>query len=471
MGEAGRSDYKLHSQTYMMGKTLFITIHDGSLARNILRSFVLELLLKEQDLQIGLLVPTEKESLYEKEFGSERIHVYPWSRQGERTFMEKVLSYLARNGLKTETVLTDQQTYSKKGLSFFVKRALTQIFGSSKIFHALIRWLDTFHLASLEMQTIFKRQMPDLLFATDLQNDLDLDAIAAAREGDVPVIGMIRSWDNPTSSAGLLRAIPDELVVWSPYVKRQVVDIQHIPQEIIRMVGIPQYDWYVKEEIYQTREQFLKKFGIDPAKKMILFAGIGSFLNPHEPEVAEIFSEALKTGDLPENTVVLFRPHPAFGIDKDRINALGNVVFDNTVSGYSGKERSSWEMDRDNMAHLVNSLRHADVVVTTASSVTMDAVAFGKPVVCVAFDGKTQEPYWKSVKRFYHDYTHYIEISKTKGFKIANTKEELIRDINVYLEHPEEDTEGRKRLFEEFIWKLDGHSAERLVEVILKKVP
>ena len=246
--------------------------------------------------------------------------------------------------------------------------------------------------------------------------------------------------------------------------------IQHIPQKIIHMIGIPHYDWYIKTDIFESREQFLQKFGIDPAKKMILFAGIGNFLNPHEPEVAEILSEAVKSGKLQADCAILFRPHPAFGIDKDRINALGNVVFDDMVSGYSGKERSSWEMDRDNMAHLVNSLKYADVVVTTASSMTMDAVAFGKPVVCVAFDGKSEEPYFKSVKRFYHDYTHYIEISKTEGFKIANTKEELIRDINMYLEHPEEDKEGRKRLFDEFIWKLDGHSAERLVEVLHKKL-
>ena len=445
---------------------IFITVSEGSIARNILRSFVLERLLERPGSEIFLLVPEDKREAYQKEFGSARVSILPWRGVIVWRFFEKVLSYFARNGLKTETILTDQRTYSS-GLSFWLKRSLTNTLGRSAFFHRLIRWLDRFRPASGTMSVFFEEHHPELLFATDVQDELDLDAMAAARTTNTPVVGMIRSWDNPTSSAGLVRVIPDTLLVWNPYIKRQMMKFQDISQEKIVVTGIPHFDWYGKEEMYCSREEFARQFGLDPAKKILLFAGIGTFLNPHESETVELVSEALKSGKLPDDVQILFRPHPNFLIEKERIDALGNVIFDNTVATYTGSERTSWEMDRNKIAHLVNSLRHADVVVTTASTMTIDAVAFDKPVVCVAFDGKSEEPYFKSVRRFYHDYTHYIEISKTKGFKIATSKEDLVHYINEYVRYPEHDADGRIRLREEFIGNPDGKSSERLADVLM----
>ena len=116
----------------------------------------------------------------------------------------------------------------------------------------------------------------------------------------------------------------------------------------------------------------------------------------------------------------------------------------------------------------MNSIYHADLIITTASTITIDAVAFSKPVICVAFDGKGREPYWKSVKRYYHNYTHYIDLGKTGGFKIAYSHKELIKYVNEYFKNPSMDYSGRKKIFEEFIWRLDGKSAERVASAVLE---
>jgi len=450
-------------------KKVFITVNDGSIARNILRSFVLEKILQHDDIHVGLIAHADKEEFYRTEFGSTRVSVFGVPGRS-RSFFERIVSYCIRNGLRTETILMDQRTHMEgRYIAFVVKRVFIYIFGRSRIFHLFVRKLFLFRPVPKSMQELFSQEKPDMLFSTDVQIDLDFDATIAAHKNNIPVVGMVRSWDNPTSRGGLVPYIHTSLLVWSPYIAGKMEHVQHYPRERIRLVGIPHFDWYTKD-IIVPREKFFQKFGIDPKKKMILFAGIGDFHAPHEIEVLELIARAFGEHKIEnaDNCVLVFRPHPAFRFDEDSVKRLKNVVFDSGISSYSGRDRSSWEMEQEQVVYLANSLAHCDVLVTTASTMTVDAVAFDKPVVCVAFDGTSIEPYWRSVRRFYHDYSHYIALSRIKGFAIAYTRESLVAHINEYLNNPNLDAGGRKRIRDEFIWKLDGHSAERIADILLK---
>lgn len=450
-------------------RNIFITVNDGSIARNILRSFVLAGLLEKPDISIGLITHESKREAYRREFGRERVRIFGIP-QRRLTFFERVLSYLIRNGLRTKTILMDQRTHiDGRYAAFVVKRLVTYIFGGSKIFHALVRLLFLLRKPAPAMQDLFLRERPDLLFSTDVQAELDFDAMAAARQTGTKIIGMVRSWDNLTARGGLVPYVPEKLLVWDPYLYRQAMDIQHISGDCLIVIGIPQFDWYVKKELIKPREEFLKKFGIDPSKRVILFAGEGAFHAPHEVEVLEMLSEAIRTGKIKDSArlALIFRPHPAFGAAIEQAKKFNNVIVDEGISLYTGKDRSSWEMDREKIYHLVNSLYHANLVVTTASTMAIDAAAFDKPVVCVAFDGKSKEPYWNSVSRYYRDYTHYADLSKTGGFKIAYSAGDMVRFVNEYLDSPMLDALGRQKIRDEFIWKLDGKSAERIAGVLL----
>lgn len=448
-------------------KKIFITVNDGSIARNILRSSVLAGLLSDPSVSLGLIAHKDKADLYRREFGSNRVWVFPYEC-GPLTLYERVLSFLIRNGLHTRTILMDQRTHIEgRWVMFYIKRVLTYTLGSSKLFHQFIRFLFRFRPPTLFMHNLFLIEKPDLIFSTDVQAELDFDAVSAARKAGVPVVGMVRSWDNLTARGGLVPFIPGKLLVWNPYIKGEAIHIQHIPERVVCLTGIPQFDWYIKKELILSHEKFFRRLSIDPAKRLILFAGEGHFHAPHEPETVAVVSHAMNEGKIPADVAVVFRPHPNFMIDRETIKGLGNIVFDDGVASYIGHERSSWEMDQEKMAHLVNSLYHADILVTTASTMTIDEVAFGKPVVCIAFDGKSREPYWNSVSRYYHDYNHYHDLSRTGGFAIARNAEELVRAINEYLKNPQKDAEGRARIVENFIWKLDGKSGERIAKELL----
>ncbi|MEK7082338.1 MAG: hypothetical protein AAB915_01510 [Patescibacteria group bacterium] len=466
-------------------KKIMITVSEGSISRNILRSFLLDLLLKDEQVFLYLLVPADKADFYAREFGRERIKVLPISPLPQG-FFGRLMIFLSGSGLKTETVFTDQERRYRRGggfLSFAAKRVFAFLFGSSRIMHLLIRRLAGQRRPDAVVTRIFREVRPDVLFATDILEDADLHAIAAGRAVGCAVVGMARSWDNLGSR--LVVAVPDALAVWNQYLARMAAAVQHLPENIIKIVGIPHYDWYVKKDILAPRRDFLAEFGAAPEKKIILFCGIGTEYAPREAEVAEILSRAIEAGDIDGNTAIIFRPHPGLSADAERISSLPHVFFDHTVatreqaglrgeqahlrpSGFGGQARDmSWEKESGAIARLVNSLYHADVVVSIASSITIDAVAFGKPVVCIGFDGYHQEEPAFSLAEVYRNHTHYKDLSRTGGFKIAYSAGDLIRYINQYRADPGMDAEGRKKIFSEFIGFLDGKSSERLSEVIL----
>jgi len=349
---------------------------------------------------------------------------------------------------------------------YFCKRFVWLVFGRSRAFHGLMWSLYRTVSPQKEYLDFVRDAKPDMVFITDAFGDADMALWRAASRLFIPCAVMVRSWDNLTNH-GILRLMPDRLIVHSPFIKDLAMRLHHIPENIISMTGIPQYDWYTDTGLFMNREDFCREIGADPGKKLILFAGIGDFLAPHEWEVVKILSEEMEAGRMAYPATILFRPHPNFLTQREKIRALPGVIFDDRVARYTGQEKSTMEMGRAEMAHLINSLRHADVVVTGASSIAIDASAFDRPIVCIAFDGYADDPYWNSVRRYYRDFTHYQLIAQTHGFRIAYDKNGMVSFVNEYLRNPSLDSEGRKKIVNEFIWKLDGASARRLGNAVV----
>ncbi len=127
------------------------------------------------------------------------------------------------------------------------------------------------------------------------------------------------------------------------------------------------------------------------------------------------------------------------------------------------------EVEKRDMEHLADTLFHSDVTINTCSTMSIDAAAFDKPVINIVFDGHEKKPYYDSVRQFYDETRiHYVPILKSGGVRLANNKEELIKYINMYLENPDLDREGRKKIIEEQCWKLDGKSGERIFNYLLE---
>lgn len=112
---------------------------------------------------------------------------------------------------------------------------------------------------------------------------------------------------------------------------------------------------------------------------------------------------------------------------------------------------------------------HSDVVATVGSTICLDAIAFDTPVVGVGFEGEQHNHYLESYKRYF-DYTHLSRVVQNGGLRVATSLDEMVDAVNAYLLNPLLDAEGRRRVRERQIFRLDGQSGVRAGRAILKEL-
>lgn len=455
-----------------MKKKILITIADGFVARNILRTGVLNALL-QSGASILLVCPPERREYYEKEFGGSNVSVAGVRFEVENR-RELFIRFIEKNCLLTKIVWSTQKEYlmasrTLRSLVFFLIKRLIGIIGLLPDFFACVRRADTLLVETKPSVAAFLgRERPDLVFATNVMDDIDIAVLRETRRLGIRSVGMVKSWDNLTNH-GIVRVLPDELIVHSPWLCDRARNLQKIRRIPIHVTGTPQYDSFYRKDFLKPREDFCRELGIQPQSRIILFAAIGITFAPYEWEIPQIIADGIERGKLPKDCIVVARPHPNFGVTKGLEPKSARIVIDQPAH-YITDSVFTWEMENKDMEHFANVLYHANVVVTGGSTITIDAAIFDRPVVNYAFDGMHRLPYWRSARRVYEQYTHYLAALKTGAVRVVYSADELFREVDVYLENPGRDREGRARLVKEFAGSADARSSERVAAVVLSAV-
>ena len=151
---------------------------------------------------------------------------------------------------------------------------------------------------------------------------------------------------------------------------------------------------------------------------------------------------------------MLIRPHPKDENWERRFRdalEFGNVVI----------EPPDW----GRLDHLCSLMRHADVVVASQGSITMDAVAQDTCVINIGFDGSVDVPETESVRHWYL-MDHYRAVMDTGGVWLAEDFNELDTALVACLENPAVMSEGREKLRFEQLEPLDGKASLRIASAI-----
>lgn len=456
-----------------MQKTILMTVGESIIARNTYAGDLLpELRKRAPDARLVLVVQPDKIENYRESFGRFGVEVVGYKRSSFSRY-ETILFSLARSGIKSHTNLWSKMRSYLRGDSSFIatmfKRFLTFCFGGSVLYKRLLRFLILATPAEPKADELMRMYRPDMLFAASLTNfEFDVPLAKAAKKRGVKIVGMGRSWDN-FSSHGLVRVVPNVLIMQNGFLKdmaaiHQDMHEQRIPMHII---GVPHYDIYKDEGLLESREEFFKKNKLDSNKKLILYGAMGEFLFIHEKGVADVLERIIEENKLSSPAQVIFRAHPRFRSSLDHVKVMKHVALDRIVeSGEKG-----FSVETGEAKHFINLLHHADVVVTGASTIAIDAAVMGRPIICVAFDGIAERvPHWNSVKRFYDTYTHFEALMATGGARRADTPDELARYINEYFKHPERDAEARKEILRLFVNPFNGNATERLISVLAEEI-
>ncbi|NJL92786.1 MAG: hypothetical protein HC915_03210 [Anaerolineae bacterium] len=232
-----------------------------------------------------------------------------------------------------------------------------------------------------------------------------------------------------------------------------------MPAAQIEVLGWPQMDVYQQAGTCIARDAFLQdRLGLSPERRLVVLGAYTQRLAPYEAEVAQHIAAQARAGAYGLPVTLLVRPHPRDFQWAARFGAL-----------HAPPEVIVEPPDWGDLAHLANLMAHADVVLNSASTIMLDAVAFDTPVINLAW-GAAQVPNpWEAPARMY-EWDHLRAVVETGGTRLVQSTEALDQALLAYLHDPSIDAPGRARIRAEQLEPFDGRASERLVNWLQRTI-
>jgi hypothetical protein len=226
---------------------------------------------------------------------------------------------------------------------------------------------------NVPLESAIDNYRPDIILHPTVLDGLFISDLAMiTNERNIPFVALMNSWDNPSTKAQTIRP-PDWLCVWGEQTRQHAVEFLGIPPDRIRIMGAAQFEVY-REPVSVSREELCRLMGIDPAKKLILYAG------------RAVEEDALK------NCHIIFRPHPWRAPGEDEPDfydiAWKYVSMDPSMKSFyrSPKNKGQSGMNLTDYRDTHNILSAIDLLVSNMSTILLEAALHGKPVLCMISD-------------------------------------------------------------------------------------
>ncbi len=445
-------------------KTILIPIFHGHIARNILRTNVLNELRKK--LKVVVIAPAFKRDIYEKEFGNENIVIVS-SPEIKAGFLDTFFRFFYYYFVDTKTVQIIQYgDLLAKGrwFRYYFARFLTKIFGNAKWLRRLVRFFDARLVKNKSFEPIFDQYRPDLVFIPSITSDDEGQVLRQAKARGIKTMGMVRSWDNITVNKGNIRVYPDKLLVHTTFLKNDVIRYADMEAWKIEVVGMSHFDYYWNDSRI-PRDEFFKIVNGDSNKKTIYFMPTGLSDSTLDRKVLKILEGAMGKDPRFIGVQVMLSSHPN---SPKPIDYACPETLTLSFAGffYPGGKTTDKEISKGDMELMASAIYHSDLVVNYQSTSSIDASAFDKPVINIAFDDNPSKSYLENISVQYR-FDHYEQVLRSGGVALAHNAEELLEQAFTYISNPEKDRAGRERL----LWEQNGESREgnasdRMVEAI-----
>lgn len=446
-------------------KTIFLSAFHPYTSRNILSTDALAELAKQRDLWIVVFVHANKKEYITKLFGAPHVIIEGIDLSApSRRFPTLIMKRLARYCLNSNSVRI--QRYMKWKLErkygYLLLSPLAAIISSSRFLRRAMRAIDYYVAEKDRYASFFHTYHPDTVVITDMLNERDIELAQNAYHFGVPIMGLIRSWDNLTLH-GFMRILPDTLLVASEETKRQAEVLDDCPPESVKIVGIAHYDKYVRGASV-SRHDFLEKMKLRGQGSIVLYAPIGDFYIENNTTDSHVVS---LLGSLHAEVIVRFSPTIPVK-DMEHAAAYPNMVFDKPGVNFRGKDIGDQELSNEDDSRLLNEIIYSDVIICGPSTVALDAVFLDKPVIIIGFH-PDERTYYTGLARRY-DFDHFKLAIECGAFRVAHSKEELFSLIDAYEKNPRLDSENRERLRKLYCGPGDGKSGMRIAHAILDSI-
>jgi hypothetical protein len=449
------------------GVTPALVVPHGFTARMFLRSTLLPQLLERCE-HVGVFAPPAAIPHLQTELSGDRFSLHPLHDRERRVDM--VASFLrlffADWALTPTRRIREREEWSKNRLRRLLWPAHKRLGRVGLLrrgwYEAENRLLpDPFH------ELAFRRLDPDVVVtATAGVVVSDIRLIRRARAVGVPSVTFTQGWDNLTSKT-IVGVRPDRLIVWNEAMREEAIELHGFRRDQISVTGPPHFDPYFRRTGWADRVTFLRSLGLDPNKRIVLYATSPQRYFTDSIAVTDLLIQANEAGRFGPDIQLVIRLHPQViqGQDADDLGAWerfrGRVYLDMP----RGQTGLAADYTPDGIAHIAQLLDASAVTINVASSISIDAAIFDTPVVNLRFDAQPGRPYLKSVRRQY-DTDHYRQVLRTGAVRLADSPEQLIDEVRRYLACPSHERTERSHLVRTLCYRDDGRAGARVAEAI-----
>jgi hypothetical protein len=284
------------------------------------------------------------------------------------------------------------------------------------------------------------QQCPDAVLVTPLVEvaSPQLEYLKSAQKLGVRTGVCIASWDNLTNK-GLIRTIPDRVIVWNEIQRREASELHGIPAARVITTGAQKFDAYFDRSPSTGREEFALKVGLDPKRPYLLYLCSSNFVARNETGFVQQWVNAVRAARDPRlrRIGILVRPHPQ---NAGQWRNVDLSEFRNVVVWPAAGAQPDDAEGRD---AFYDSLAHSSSVVGINTTAMIEAGILGKSVYTLLSPefAETQE----GTLHF-----HYM-LQANGGFvRVATGLDEHVSQLVSGLDSAHEDAEQTRRFVESF---------------------
>ncbi|HEX8967729.1 MAG TPA: hypothetical protein VF937_07615 [Chloroflexota bacterium] len=411
-------------------KTIFVSVQTGMVVRDLLRCGPLERILAHPEARVVLLTPGVRDPAFVAEFADARIHVVP------------------------------HQPYEPTAMVWRLVTRRWRYARSPRMAEVMHRLEERLIPTPPAYDRLFEQYTPSLVVSGDPLRPGDANLVAAARRKGVRSLGSVRSWDNIQKH---LRTRADALTVWNSRNACEAVEFDRYRPAQITQVGAPQLDVYYSQ---RARRPGPGDLGLDPRRKTLLLATSSFTYDSDQTYLVDMLIDAIRTGEIRHPLQIVLRLHPDDRVGRYlKYRHAPEVVLD-IPERYLAT--LGWTMTHTDLERMAALLRHADVMVNFATTVTLEAAIVDTPTLLVAFSPIDPDEMRRYVVGL-HFGKHFRTLVDRDLVPIAWDRAGLVRWVNAYLDDPSLYRAQRASIVKEWVQFTDGCSGHRLGDAILRQ--
>lgn len=316
------------------------------------------------------------------------------------------------------------------------------------------RWESLFLPGSARFDQLVEKHRPILtITATPGFDPWEAEIILFSKKNSISTVAIDFSWDNLTTNSKHIRKV-DYLIAWNGIMKKEAIDIHDYSPDRVFVSGALKFDPYFDSNSTEpTRDEFLKSKGLNPIHKTILYTTVTKAY-PFQKKYIHDLIEFRKSGAVPY-TNLFIRLHP-LDLPDNYAEFIGLPDFHIETSGQEivpGRV----EMDYNDLLNLKYSLKYTDLNINYASTISIEACIFDKPIINIGYLG---------VYALAYGFNHYRPIYESGAVRLAKTDDDFQNLMNMYLGKPWLDWDNRKKIAVEYVGFTDGISYKRSVDIL-----